>query len=107
MGAYQWLLSAAGGSIAPGAIAIAGDSAGGGLTMATLLSLRDRQLPLPACAVGLSPWVDLLVSHGSWSENALTDYLPLPTSSELDMPLFYAGSVVRVQRPGHAFGRAD
>jgi acetyl esterase/lipase len=40
-------------------IVIAGDSAGGGLTMATLLSLRDAGDPLPAAACLLSPWLDL------------------------------------------------
>jgi acetyl esterase/lipase len=40
-------------------LAIAGDSAGGGLTIATLVNLRDRKLGLPACAVAISPWVDL------------------------------------------------
>ncbi|MCI0516764.1 MAG: alpha/beta hydrolase [Woeseiaceae bacterium] len=45
--------------IAAGRMAIAGDSAGGGLTMATLLSLKNSGDPLPAAAVLLSPWVDL------------------------------------------------
>ncbi len=40
-------------------MAIAGDSAGGGLALATLLALKDAGEPLPACAVGLSPWTDL------------------------------------------------
>jgi monoterpene epsilon-lactone hydrolase len=40
-------------------IAVGGDSAGGGLTIATLLSWRDRGLPLPAAALAISPWVDL------------------------------------------------
>ena len=44
---------------APGDIVVAGDSAGGGLTMALLLSLRDAGRPMPAGAVLLSPWLDL------------------------------------------------
>ena len=50
-------------------IAIAGDSAGGGLAFALLLRLRAEGLPDPACVVGFSPWVDMtgesptLVSH--------------------------------------------
>ncbi|WP_336205222.1 alpha/beta hydrolase [Nonomuraea sp. LPB2021202275-12-8] len=40
-------------------VIIAGDSAGGHLTLATLLALRDRGLPLPAAAICLSPWADL------------------------------------------------
>jgi acetyl esterase/lipase len=44
---------------APEDIVFAGDSAGGHLTLATLLALRDRGLPLPAAAICLSPWADL------------------------------------------------
>ncbi|NLP09782.1 alpha/beta hydrolase [bacterium] len=40
-------------------IVFMGDSAGGGLCLATLLALRDRHMPLPAAAVALSPWTDL------------------------------------------------
>jgi len=54
--AYRWLLAQ---GVAPGKIAIAGDSAGGGLTMATLVALRDAGDPLPAAAAPISPWVDL------------------------------------------------
>lgn len=54
--AYQWLL---GQGIAVSNIAISGDSAGGGLTMATLLKLKQDGIAMPACAVPISPWVDL------------------------------------------------
>ncbi len=54
--AYRWLLAE---GYAPQNIAIAGDSAGGGLTVATLVALRDAGVPQPAAAVTLSPWVDL------------------------------------------------
>src|SRR5258708_6036745 len=50
--AYQWLLAQ---GIAPGRVVVAGDSAGGGLTVATLLSPRDRGLPPPAGGVCISP----------------------------------------------------
>jgi monoterpene epsilon-lactone hydrolase len=53
---YRALLA---GGIQPGRIVIGGDSAGGGLTAATLVSLRDAGDPLPAGAVLLSPWTDL------------------------------------------------
>ncbi|MEM7016770.1 MAG: alpha/beta hydrolase fold domain-containing protein [Pseudomonadota bacterium] len=43
----------------PAHTAIAGDSAGGGLALATMLALKAAEDPLPACAVGLSPWTDL------------------------------------------------
>ncbi len=55
---YRWLLSE---GYEPGNIAIAGDSAGGGLTAATLVYLRDAGDPLPAAAMMLSPWADLEV----------------------------------------------
>lgn len=54
--AYRWLLAQ---GFAPAQIAIAGDSAGGGLTLATLVALRDAGVPLPAAAAPISPWVDL------------------------------------------------
>jgi monoterpene epsilon-lactone hydrolase len=54
--AYKYVLAQ---GISPGRIAIAGDSAGGGLTAATLLAIRDQKLPLPAAGVLLSPWVDM------------------------------------------------
>ena len=53
---YRWLLKQ---GISPDSIVISGDSAGGGLTLATLLTLRDAGDKLPAAAVLLSPWTDL------------------------------------------------
>lgn len=69
-GAYRWLLAA---GAAPGRMAIIGDSAGGGLTFATLLRLRDEHVPLPAAAAGLSPWTDLTLSGPSVRSNASAD----------------------------------
>jgi monoterpene epsilon-lactone hydrolase len=54
--AYRWLLKE---GFDPARIAVAGDSAGGGLTVATMVKLRDENEPLPAAAVCLSPWVDM------------------------------------------------
>ena len=54
--AYRWLLDQ---GIEPRHIAISGDSAGGGLAMATLLSIKEAGLPQPAAAMPLSPWVDM------------------------------------------------
>ena len=53
---YRWLLDQ---GVKPSRIAVAGDSAGGGLTVATLVAIRDAKLPMPAAGVCLSPWVDL------------------------------------------------
>ena len=68
--AYRWLLS---NGADPARIAIAGDSAGGGLVMALLLSLRDAGDPLPAAGVCLSPWVDLECSGESMVTKAPLD----------------------------------
>jgi monoterpene epsilon-lactone hydrolase len=62
LAAYQWLLAQ---GFDPSRVVVAGDSAGGGLTLATLLALRDRGLPLPALGVAISPWTDLTLSGES------------------------------------------
>jgi acetyl esterase/lipase len=62
LAAYDFLL---GQGFAPERVAIGGDSAGGGLTLATLLSLRDSGRPLPGAAIALSPWTDLAATGES------------------------------------------
>ncbi len=54
--AYRFLLAQ---GIKAGNIAIAGDSAGGGLTVAAMTAIRDAGLPQPACGFCISPWIDL------------------------------------------------
>jgi acetyl esterase/lipase len=68
--AYRWLL---GEGISPKRIVIAGDSAGGGLTLATLLSLRDSLDALPAAGVCISPWTDLECIGESMTSKADAD----------------------------------
>jgi len=58
----------------PERLALAGDSAGGALVMATLMALRDAVGPLPAAAVLFCPWVDPLAEGGSLAENADCDF---------------------------------
>jgi len=67
---YRFLLSR---GFSPNRIAVAGDSAGGGLTVALLVSLRDAGLPLPACAWCISPWVDLEGTGASMTAKATVD----------------------------------
>jgi monoterpene epsilon-lactone hydrolase len=67
---YRWLVKQ---GFNPAKIAIAGDSAGGGLTMATLVALRDSNDPLPAAGICLSPWVDLTGLSETYTTNAETD----------------------------------
>jgi epsilon-lactone hydrolase len=59
---YEWLLET---GHDPSDIVIGGDSAGGGLALATMIAARDKGLPLPAAQVLISPWVDLTVSQPS------------------------------------------
>jgi acetyl esterase/lipase len=68
---YRALLTA---GTRPEQMVIAGDSAGGGLSLATLVSLRDAGEPLPAAAVLLSPWVDLTLSGASLDAHEASDY---------------------------------
>lgn len=70
---YWWLLTEQG--VKPAQITVAGDSAGGGLTIALLLALRDAGVPLPAGAICLSPWLDLTLSGSTMTTNEPTDYL--------------------------------
>ena len=54
-------------------IAVAGESAGAGLTLATLIATREAGLPLPCAAVLMSPWADLTLSGASMTNKAATD----------------------------------
>ena len=67
---YRYLLDH---GFEPAHIAIAGDSAGGGLTLATLVAIRDAKLPLPAAGVCLSPWVDMEAKGESMTTRADMD----------------------------------
>ena len=59
-------------------IALAGDSAGGGLVFALLLKAAEEGLPGPACVVAFSPWADMTMTRGSLRRNARRDMmLPL------------------------------
>ena len=73
--AYRWLLAT---GVSPDRIVIAGDSAGGGLTVATLVALRYTGAPLPAAGVCLSPWVDLEGIGPSMTSKAAEDPILQP-----------------------------
>jgi acetyl esterase/lipase len=74
-----------------GQVAIAGDSAGGGLALAAALSLRDRGEPLPAALVTFSPWVDLAAPRG-----------PVPTGEVMISPEWTADCAQRYVAGGEA-----
>lgn len=74
-------------------LAIAGDSAGGGLTMATALRLRDAAQPAPAALALLSPWTDLTLGNATHESQAAAD------------PFFPDRSVLRPAAQAYAAGR--
>lgn len=69
---YRWLLE--NGYDASG-IAFAGDSAGGGLVFSTLLRIKQHEMPMPSCAVGISPWLDLTMSGESMRSRGHRDFI--------------------------------
>lgn len=74
--AWEWLLR----KYKPEQLGLIGDSAGGGLVMSTLLTLKDKQRPLPGAVVCISPWVDLESKGESWTTRQKLDPM-------LDRPL--------------------
>lgn len=67
---YRWLLDQ---HVSARSIVVAGDSCGGGLTVATLAAIRDAGLPLPLGAAIISPWTDLEVASESFTSKAAED----------------------------------
>jgi len=87
LAAYKFLLDS---GIRPGRIAIAGDSAGGGLVVAAMLAIRGAGLPQPGCGWCISPWVDMLISGASMVDNATRDP-SVQKPGILDMAGMYLG----------------
>ncbi len=87
--AYEWLLDR---GIPAQKIAIAGDSAGGGLTLSTLLAIKERKLPMPGCAHMLSPLLDVSDHAPSRWKNAISDAaLPSPRNRAINPRPMYLG----------------
>jgi acetyl esterase/lipase len=85
--AYRWLL---GQGIQASNIAIAGDSAGGGLALAALIAIRDAGEPMPAAGIGISPWVDMEGTGESMATRAAVDPV-VQKEGLLDMAKLYLG----------------
>lgn len=83
--AYKWLLSQ---GVASTKTVIVGDSAGGGLAVATAIALSDRGLAVPGGVVALSPWSDLTCSGESMKSRAAAD-LECTKSGLLEMASWY------------------
>jgi monoterpene epsilon-lactone hydrolase len=89
LGGYAFLLAQ---GFNPKNIAIAGERAGGGLAVATLTSIRDAGMSMPACAWLSSPWVDLEMAGASMSAKSTVD--PLIQKSYLqELAAMYLGGV--------------
>ena len=71
IGVYRWVLDS---GIDSGHLAVGGDSAGGGLTVAALLQARNAGDPMPAAALLVCPWTDPMAEGGSMEENSESDF---------------------------------
>lgn len=87
--AYEGLLAQ---GIAPDQIALAGESAGGGLAVATLLALREAGVPLPACGYLMSPYVDLTLSGETLAEKRELDPILSPDGLRARVPDYVGGA---------------
>jgi monoterpene epsilon-lactone hydrolase len=83
---YRWLLER---GTSPSRIIIVGESAGGGLCLATLLALKDKGIPLPAAGVAISPWTDLKLNGESIRSRTKVSIDPLGMSMVCSK--YYAG----------------
>lgn len=101
LAAYRWLLDQ---GLASGRVVIAGDSAGGGLTMATLLALRDGGEPLPAGATLFSPWTDLTGSGASVHTRAEADPMIQPAALEATAAHYLGGQSASLPGISPLFG---
>lgn len=81
--AYEGLLAS---GFAPGQIALAGESAGGGLVVATMLALRDAGTPLPSCGFLMSPYVDLTLAGETLSTREALDPVLTPAGLRTRIP---------------------
>lgn len=92
---YRWLIDH---GIPPDRIAIAGDSAGGGLALATAVALRDGGDPLPAAVVAICPSTDLAKESASVKERAHLDPI-VNYKSSMAHALRYVGTEDRLKLP--------
>lgn len=101
---YRWLVEQ-GHAARP--LAVAGDSAGGSLTLVTLMRARNAMLPMPGCAVLLSPSTDLTLSGPSAKYNADADPMFAAGAADLLPPLYCDGQDLRNPLISPLFGNWD
>ncbi|HEX3814986.1 MAG TPA: alpha/beta hydrolase [Mycobacteriales bacterium] len=89
LAAYEGLLAQ---GVNPGQIALAGESAGGGLAVVILLALREAGKPLPSCAYLMSPYADLTLSGETMTEKEALDPVLTPDGLRIRIPDYVAGA---------------
>ena len=103
--AHEWMQdSGPRGPASAKATFIAGDSAGGGLTLATLLALRDRRRPLPNAGIPMSAFTDLTLSSESIQSQSETELFMHPSCLSRFVELYIAGGDVRNPLASPVFG---
>jgi epsilon-lactone hydrolase len=102
LAAWRWLVGPAG--VDPGGVLVVGDSAGGGLVLALLQSLRDAGKRLPAGAALLSPFLDLTASGASLTERADQDPILSPAAIRQLAGVYLDGADPREPAASPLFG---
>ena len=94
--AYEWLLHL---GYSSEQIILVGDSAGGGLALALLHYLKDREEVLPGKYIGMSPWTDLTASGSSYKENYEKD----PLFGGTKESMIYSNAYYGKHDPSHPY----
>jgi acetyl esterase/lipase len=87
--AYEGLLDR---GVDPDRIVLAGESAGGGLAVATMLTAREAGLPMPSCALLMSPYADLTLSGPTLIDREALDPILSPDGLRVRAPEYLAGA---------------
>jgi monoterpene epsilon-lactone hydrolase len=99
--AYRYLLAS---GLKPNGIALAGDSAGGGLVVGALLAIREAGLPLPACGWCISPWVDMEALGESFTDRAAADPTVQKATIQMMAQLYLGGADPRHPHAAPLYG---
>ncbi|HWP64788.1 MAG TPA: alpha/beta hydrolase fold domain-containing protein, partial [Candidatus Limnocylindria bacterium] len=90
-----------------GRLAVAGDSAGGGLTAATLLAIGARGLPRPAAGVCISPWLDLALTGDTIAANCEIDPMCKPHILSMMAAAYLGGTDPRTPAASPLYAEAS